>query len=274
MSRRALIHVFLIGCVLLMLYPLLWLVSSSFKESSDIFNQPALIPSRPTLVNYTYGYIALGRPFTAYMLNSAVLCALAVTGNIFSCSLAAFAFARLRFFGRRLLFALMLGTIMLPSWAKVVPQYVLFLQLGWINTLLPLVAPKFLAVDTFFIFLMVQFIRTIPRELDEAAEIDGCGPFNLFFRIILPLASPAIATTAILTFIWTWDEFFSQLLYLNKPESFTVPLALRLFIDTAGRESLGAMLAMTAVALLPIFGFFLAFQRLLIRGIATTGLQG
>jgi multiple sugar transport system permease protein len=172
-------------------------------------------------------------------------------GNLFSCTLAAFAFARLRFALRRLWFALMLGTILLPFHVTIVPQYVLFHQLGWINTLLPLVVPKFLAVDAFFVFLLVQFIRTVRRELDEAAEIDGCGSFRLFYLIILPLIVPALATTAVFTFIWTWNDFFAQLLYLKGIDSFTVPVALRAFLDTTGVQQPGQLFAMSVLALVP-----------------------
>ena len=192
-----------------------------------------------------------------------------------SCSLAAFAFARLRFPLKRVLFGAMLLTIMLPFQATIVPQYILFLRLGWVGTVLPILAPKYLAVDTFFVFLLVQFIRSIPTALDDAAKIDGCGPFRTFGWIILPLLAPALATTAIFTFIWTWNDFFSQLLYLgNSVDTYTVPVALRAFVDSSGQSSWGQMLAMSLLSLVPIFVFFVAFQRLLLEGISTTGLRG
>jgi multiple sugar transport system permease protein len=268
-------HALLIAGALLMLYPLLWMLSASFKPADEIFGNLSLAPTRPTLSNYTEGWNGLGQPFTGFFLNSVALCALAVMGNLGSCTLAAFAFARLNFPLRRVLFALMLMTIMLPFHATVVPQYVLFKALGWIGTFLPIVAPKFLAVDAFFVFLLVQFIRTIPRELDDAAKIDGAGPFRIFARVVLPLTVPALATTAIFTFIWTWNDFFSQLLYLGSTvQSFTVPVALRNFIDVTSSSSWGQLIAMSLLSLVPIFGFFLAFQRLLLEGISTTGLRG
>jgi multiple sugar transport system permease protein len=134
----------------------------------------------------------------------------------------------------------MLGTIMLPFQATVVPQYILFKHLGWVGTFAPIVVPKFLAVDAFFVFLLVQFIRTIPRELDDSAKIDGCGPYRLFFSVVLPLTVPALATTAIFTFLWTWNDFFSQLLYLGgKVQSYTVPVALGAFVDSTSQSSWG-----------------------------------
>lgn len=271
--NRAAAHTLLIGGALLMAYPLIWMAVSSFRPPLEL-GDPSLNVHRPTLANFADGWTALGPPFLRFFLNSTLLCALAVVGNLFSCTLAAFAFARLRFALRRLWFALMLGTILLPFHVTIVPQYVLFHQLGWINTLLPLVVPKFLAVDAFFVFLLVQFIRTVPRELDEAAEIDGCGSFRLFYLIILPLIVPALATTAVFTFIWTWNDFFAQLLYLNGIDSFTVPVALRAFLDTTGVQQPGQLFAMSVLALVPTFGFFLAFQRLLLEGISTTGLRG
>ncbi len=167
----------------------------------------------------------------------------------------------------------MLGSIMLPLHVVIVPQYILFSDLGWINTFYPLIVPKFLATDAFFIFLMVQFIRTLPRELDEAAVIDGAGHWRIFTRIILPLSTPALATTAIFTFIWTWNDFLSQLIFLTNPDKFTVPVALRTFLDSSGESSWGPMFAISVLSLGPIFGFFLAGQKYLVRGIATTGLK-
>ena len=197
-----------------------------------------------------------------------------VIGNVLSCSAAAYAFARLKFRGQNFWFALMLGTLMLPYHVTLIPQYILFLNLDWIDTFLPLIVPKFLAVDAFFIFLLVQFFRTIPRELDEAAMIDGCGPWRIYWTVILPLSLPALATAAIFTFIFTWDDFFGPLVYLNDMNSYTVQLGLRSFVDSTGKSDWGALFAMSTLTLLPIFAFFLFFQRLLIEGIATTGLKG
>jgi multiple sugar transport system permease protein len=187
--------------------------------------------------------------------------------------MAAYAFARLEFTAKKFWFAIMLVSIMLPIHVVIVPQYILFSHLGWINTVLPLIVPKLLATDAFFVFLMVQFIRGIPRELDEAARIDGCGRGGIFLRVILPLMVPALATTAIFTFIWTWNDFYSQLIYLSDPGMYTVPLALRSFVDSNMGSSWGSMFAMSVVSLLPVFLAFLIGQRFLIRGIATTGIK-
>jgi len=167
----------------------------------------------------------------------------------------------------------MLLTLMLPYQVVVVPQYIVFRQLDWINTPWPLIVPKFLAVDAFFVFLMVQFIRGLPRELDEAARIDGAGHFRTYLQIILPLMTPALATTAIFTFVWTWNDFFAQLIYLPALENKTVATALNMFIDASSTSNYGAMFAMSVVSLIPLFFIFLFGQRWLIRGIATTGIK-
>ncbi|MFI6835559.1 carbohydrate ABC transporter permease [Nonomuraea africana] len=266
-------HLMLIGFGLVMLYPLLWMISSALKPEELIFREPGLIPSEVTFDNFTEGWTALAHPFGYYMWNSAVVTALSIVGNLAACSMAAYAFARLNFPMKKFWFAIMLGSIMLPLHVVIVPQYIMFSKLDMINTVWPLILPKFLAHDSFFIFLMVQFIRTLPRELDEAASIDGAGYWRTFFRVIMPLCTPALATTAIFTFIWTWNDFLSQLLYLNNPDNFTVPVALRTFLDSSGESSWGPMFAMSIIALGPIFGFFLAGQKYLIRGVATTGLK-
>ncbi|MDQ1287057.1 MAG: pectin-derived oligosaccharide transport system permease protein [Actinomycetota bacterium] len=266
-------HLLLLLGATAMLYPLLWMVSSSIKPTELIFREPGLWPSRVDLANYTRGWTALGQPFQYYLYNSAVIAGLAIIGNLLTCSMAAYAFARLEFPLKKLMFGLMLGTLMLPIHVLIVPQYILFTQLEWINTSLPLVVPKFLAHDAFFIFLMVQFIRGLPRELDEAARIDGCGHFRIYWRIVLPLCSPALATSAVFTFIWTWNDFFSQLIFLTDPGQYTVPVALRAFMDGEGHTAWGPLFAMSVVALAPIFGVFLAGQRYLTQGIATTGFK-
>jgi len=264
-------HLLLILASLLMIYPLLWLLVSSFRPTDVIFRTPGLWLKDPTLGNYTEGWTALQDPFGHYIINSVIVVIGAVAGNLFSCSLAAYAFARLKFRLKTLWFSIMLMTIMLPIHVVVVPQYIIFNQLGWINTFIPLILPKFLATEAFFVFLMVQFIRGIPRELDEAARIDGCGHWRIFTRVMLPLMGPAIATTAIFTFIWTWSEFFISLIYLTTPDKYTVPLALRSFLDATDGSNWGAMFAMSIVTLIPIFLAFLFGQRFLVKGIATTG---
>jgi multiple sugar transport system permease protein len=269
--RAPLKHCLLALCALTMLYPVLWMVVSSLRPNSQIFRSAGLALTHPRFENYSNGWNAFSQPFSHYMINSAIVVTGAILGNLLACSLAAYAFARLEFRAQRVLFAIMLVTIMLPIHVIIVPQYVLYSELGWVNTFLPLIVPKFLATDAFFIFLMVQFIRGIPREIDEAARIDGAGHARIFFHVILPLMVPALATTAIFTFIWTWNDFYTQLIYLTDPDMYTTPLALRTFVDQQSATDWGSVFAMSVVSLVPVFLVFLAGQRFLLRGIATTG---
>lgn len=266
-------HAALIAVAFVMLYPVLWMVVSSLRPNDEIFRDPGLVLTQLTTKNYSDGWTALQSPFGLYLLNSAIVVFGSIIGNLVSCSMAAYAFARLDFTGRRVFFAIMLSTIMLPIHVIIVPQYILFSKAGLVNSFWPLILPKFLAVDAFFVFLMVQFIRGIPLELDEAARIDGAGHPRIFLRIILPLMVPALATTAIFTFIWTWNDFFSQLIYLTKSAVWTVPLALNSFIDSQSTSNFGEMFAMSVVSLLPLFLAFLVGQRFLLKGIATTGFK-
>ncbi|MBB5803390.1 multiple sugar transport system permease protein [Saccharothrix ecbatanensis] len=269
--RTLLKHGLLILCALTMLYPVLWMVVSSLRPKDEIFRTPGLALADLQVENYVNGWNAYAEPFSHYMVNSVIVVIGAILGNLLACSMAAYAFARLEFRAKRLWFAAMLITIMLPIHVIIVPQYILFSELDWVNTFLPLIVPKFLATDAFFIFLMVQFIRGIPRELDEAARIDGAGHARIFFNIILPLMVPALATTAIFTFIWTWNDFYSQLIYLTDPDMYTTPLALRAFVDQQTETDWGSVFAMSVVSIVPVFLVFLAGQRFLLRGIATTG---
>lgn len=267
-------HSVLIAASFIMLYPLLWMAASAFKPEASIFTDLSIWPHSLNPRNFIEGWTALEVSFSRFYWNSFVIAVLVVIGNVISCSMAAFAFARLQFRGKNIFFAMMMMTLMLPYHVTLIPQYVLFLNIGWIDTILPLVVPKFLAVDAFFIFLMVQFFRGLPRELDEAAMIDGCGPWRLFFTIILPLSKPVLATAAIFSFLWTWNDFFGPLIYLNDIANYTVPLALRAFVDSTGQSAWGQLFAMSTLAIAPIFLFFLLFQRLIIEGVAMSGLKG
>jgi len=258
-----------------MFYPLLWMIGSAFKPDSTIFTDTGLWPRTFTLDNFINGWKGFsGIAFPVFFKNSFIIVVLAVIGNVASCSMAAYAFARLDFSLKKLCFAVMFGTIMLPHHVVLIPQYLLFYKLGWVNTYLPLFVPKLLATDAFFIFLMVQFIRGIPSELDKAARVDGCGTVQIFTRILFPLMTPALVTTSIFTFIWTWNDFLSQLIYISNPKLFTVTLALRAFLDTTGQSAYGSLFAMSIVSLVPVLIFFILFQRLLIEGITTSGLKG
>ncbi len=266
-------HVFLILTSLVMVYPLIWMLASSLKPDNQIFGNLGLWPSEFRWDNYTAGWDAMAVSFTRFFLNSTFVTVLSVIGNVISCSFAAYAFARLEFTGKNIWFALMMMTLMIPYHVVLIPQYILFLKIGWVDSYLPLIVPRFLAGDAFFIFLMVQFFRQLPRELDEAAMIDGCSPFKIYWAIIMPLSIPAMATAAIFSFIWTWEDFLGPLVYLNDMRDYTVPLALRSFIAQDSVSAYGQLFAMSILSIVPIILFFIIFQRLIIRGIAMSGLK-
>jgi len=264
-------HLILIAVSIGMLYPLLWLVSRSFMPNELIFRDVNLLPNPFVLENYSNGWNALMFPFSTYIRNSLIIVVGNIIGQLASCSITAYAFARLNFRLRTPFFVLMLLTVMLPTQVTMIPQYIIWNQLGWLDTFMPLILPSFLATHAFFIFLLVQFIRGIPKELDEAARIDGAGHWRIFSSVILPLMKPALATVTIFTFIWTWNDFMGPLIILTSPRNFTVALALRQFIDPQAGSNWAAMFAMSVITLIPLFLVFLLGQKWLVQGIATTG---
>ena len=268
-------HVLLVGCASLMFYPLLWMMAASLRPDVAI-NNFSLWPGRDfTTENYERALKGVaGVSFWRILTNSFVVAVLNVIGTVMSSALAAYAFARIDFAFRRVLFALMLLTLMVPYHAILIPQYLLFREFGWLNTYLPLVVPHFLATDAFFVYLLTQFFRSIPRELDEAARMDGAGHLKIFTMVILPLSIPALATAAIFSFIRSWNDFFAPMVYLTKTTNFTIPLALRALGDSSAEATFASLFAMSVLSLLPVIGVFIAFQRLLVEGIATTGLKG
>ncbi len=273
--KAAFYHV-AVGLVgLAMIYPIAWMVAASFKETSEIWtNVESLLPKAIHLENYTNGWRGIGGiTFTTYYKNSFIYAGFGTLFQVSASALVAYGFARVDFAGKRIWFMIMLATLMLPDQVRMIPQYILFDRLGWINTFYPLLLPR-LGGAPFFIFMIVQFIRGIPTELDEAALIDGCSKGGIFFRIILPELKPAIITAAIFSFYWTWDDFMAPFIYLTRPELHTVSVALRSLSDPASATDWGAIFAMNSLSLLPVFVIFIFFQRYLVEGIATTGLKG
>jgi multiple sugar transport system permease protein len=268
-------HGFVGLATLAMLYPLLWLFGSSLKGPNEIWTrQTALIPNEIHFDNYTNGWDGFGDiSFATFYKNSFFYAGVGTLLTVSASAVVAYGFARIKFRGKRIWFSLMLLTLMLPIQVQIIPQYIMFNELGWINTFYPLLLPR-LGGQAFFIFMIVQFIRGIPHELDEAALIDGCGQGGIFFRIILPQLKPVIITAAIFSFYWTWEDFLTPLLYLNSPKLYTISLALRTFSDPSGATDWGEVFAMSALSLVPVFLIFVFFQRYLVQGIATTGLKG
>lgn len=268
-------HFLIILFGLIMLYPLIWMLSASFKTNNEIFQGLNFLPQQPTFNNYLIGWKGVsGYSFGKFFFNSFFIAAMCIVGNVISCSMAAYAFSKLDFKLKKLLFMIMMVTLMLPLHVRLIPQYIVFSKIGWVNSYLPLILPRFFAIEGFFIFLLVQFMRNISNELLEAPRIDGCGTFRIFISFIMPLSIPALVTVAIFTFIWTWNDFLSQIIYLSNPATFTVSLALRMFIDSTGTSSWGSLFAMSCLSLLPLFTLFIAFQRYLIEGIASGSVKG
>ncbi len=258
-----------------MIYPLLWMISASFKEASDIWtNVSSLLPQTIHLENYINGWKGFGGiTFTTFYQNSILYAGLGTLFQVASSAVVAYGFARIRFTGKNFWFALMFISMMLPDQVRQIPQYILFNEIDWVNTFYPLLIPR-LGGAPFFIFMITQFIRGIPIELDEAAMIDGCSKAGIFYRIILPQLKPAVITAAIFSFYWTWDDFMGPLIYLNSPQKYTVSVALRAFSDPGGSTDWGAIFAMSTLSLVPVFVIFVVFQRYLVEGIATSGLKG
>ncbi|GAA1127454.1 carbohydrate ABC transporter permease [Streptomyces javensis] len=274
-ARSVVWHAGALAVLAVILYPVVWVIGGSFKPGDQIVGSLQLLPTDPITDNYRrLGDGIADVPISTFFANSLLLAVGSVIGVLFSCSLAAYAFARIRFAGRNALFTLMISTLLLPFQVLIIPQYILFQKLDLINTYVPLLLGKYLAADAFFVFLMVQFMRGLPRELDEAARLDGCGHPRIYWNIVLPLCRPALITSAIFTFIWSWNDFIGPLLYLNEPDKYTVSMGLKLFIDQDSVADYGGMVAMSLVALLPVLLFFLAFQRYLVEGAATSGLKG
>ena len=268
------IAVTLIG--FLMVYPLLWMIMSSFKDTNTIFTTASsLIPETFTLDNYINGWKGFAKiTFGTFFKNSAFISVVATIGTVISSSLVAFGLSRCRFRGRKLLFGAVLLTMMVPAQVLMVPQYLWYQKLGWVGTYMPLIVPYCFAIQGFFVYLMYNFIDAIPKELDEAAKIDGCSYFGIYARIATPLMVPSLVTAGIFSFIWRWDDFMSALLYINDAEKYPVCLALKLFTDPGSTSDYGAMFAMSALSILPVLLIFVFFQKYLVEGISTSGLKG
>ncbi|MHA7965875.1 carbohydrate ABC transporter permease [Paenibacillus sp. CAU 1782] len=258
-----------------MLYPVLWMFASSFKSNQDIFqNSHILIPQVWQFENYTSGWAGFGGiTFATFFKNSFIIAIVSTIGAVASSAMVAYAFARIPFRFKGFWFGCMMMTMMLPGDVTIIPQYVMFNSLDWISTFKPIIVPAFFGAP-FFIFLIIQFIRTIPSEMDEAAKIDGCSKFGIFYRIIVPLIIPAMTTAAIFSFYWRWDDFLGPLLYLNKPAMYPVSLALKLFLDSQSYSEWGSMFAMSCLSLVPVLLIFFLFQRYIVEGISTSGLKG
>ncbi len=273
---KFILYIIVILAALAFSLPFFWTVSSSLKPISEIYLfPPTWFPHEIRWANYLDVFRLA--PFARFIWNTIIITALAMLGQILSASAVAYGFARFRFPGRNGLFFLVLATMMLPWQVTIVPTFLLFRYLGWINTFLPLIVPSFFGGGAFYIFLLRQFFMTIPKDLDEAAKIDGASSVRIFWNIVLPLSTAALATVAIFSFIQHWNEFIGPLIFLNSTDKFTVSIGLRFFQSNPfeGDEPKEAILmaASLITALPPLLLFFFA-QKYFVRGIVTTGLKG
>lgn len=271
LAAMTLYGVLILGAVAFM-GPLVWTLSTALKPESEIASDPTrLLPKSPTLDNFWGAWKAL--PFADFVLNTLFVTLVATFGTVLSASLVAYGFARFRFRGRDLLFTTLLATMMLPDQVTMVPVFMIWRELGAIDTFAPLTIPAFLGGGAFNVFLLRQFFLTIPRELDEAMLLDGASYFAVWRRLILPLSGPALATVVVFSFIGNWDNFDGPLIYLNSTENYTVSIGLRLFQDAFG-TNLGQLMAASLLHLAPVVLLFLATQRYFVKGIAVSGLGG
>ena len=270
LRNSTLTHVVLLVGVVLMFVPLAWTLSTSLKSPGEVYQfPPTWIPQEILWSNYVKAVTAI--PFFLYLWNTVVITALSVIGKVVSITLVAFSFARLRWWGRNFMFVVMLATMMLPPHITLIPQFIMFKWWGWINTFLPLVVPAFFG-GPYLTFLVRQYLLAIPRELDDAARIDGCSDFGLYWRIIMPLSKPAILIVVIFVFNGTWNEFLLPLIYLQSSNLFTLALGLRMFQGEAS-TSWNLLMAASLLSMLPVIILFFATQRYFIQGVVFTGVK-
>ncbi|MBT2758846.1 carbohydrate ABC transporter permease [Mesobacillus foraminis] len=269
--ERLLVYGLLIGLSIVFIFPFLWLIGTSLKPENEALTfPPTLIPNVWDFANYKDVFTIVN--FGQYYMNSIIVTVGTVLGTVLSSTLVAYGFARIKGKGRDAWFVLLLATMMLPPQVTMIPVYMIFAKLGWTNTFLPLIVPAFFG-NAYFIFLLRQFFRTIPKELEESAYLDGCSTLGIFWRIVLPLSAPAIITVALLSFMWTWNDFLGPLIYLNDDAKYTLALGILQFKGALLIEW-GPMMAASVLIILPLILMFFVGQRYFIEGIATTGGKG
>jgi len=270
--RRGVTYFLLALFSFVMAYPIVWWFFASFKHTYDLADR-SLWPTEWTLENYREGWTMGGLTFTTFYKNTIFITLMNVIGTIITAGLVAYGFGRLNFKGKNIWFAILMITMMLPSQVTVISQYIMYNKLNLTDTYVPLILPHWCGGGAFFVFLLVQFVRGVPRDLDEAAKIDGCGRWRIYWRILFPIMKPAFVTAGIYSFIWSWDDFYSQMLYINSSSKFTVSLGLRMFIDQADIKW-GPLLAMSLLSVIPSLVIFFINQKEFVEGVATTGLKG
>lgn len=268
-------YVLLIAVGIVMIYPLLWMISASFKTNGEIFSSLALIPKTILKDGYSEGWKGSGQyPFSLFFVNTFKMVIPTVFFTLISSLVVAYGFARFKFHGKKVLFSLVIASLMLPNEVVMIPRYMLFNKIGWLNTYLPFIIPACFATYAFFIFMLVQNIRSIPRELDESALIDGCNSFKILTDIITPLSIPSLVSVLIFQFVWRWNDFMGPLIYINSVKKYTLSLALRMSLDVTDTIAWNQTIAMSVLSMLPPVILFFFTQKFFVEGVSTTGLKG
>lgn len=260
---------------LVLLYPILWMFFAAFKTNDEIFGSTKLLATHYSFQNFIDGWRGSGTmTYAVYFWNTFRLVIPVTLLTLVSSTLVAYGFARFNFPFKKALFSLLIATLMLPNAVIIIPRYTLFAKFGWIDTYIPFYALAALACYPFFIFMLVQFLRGIPRDLDESAYIDGCGTFRTLMQIILPLMKPSLFSAALFQFMWTYNDYFNSLIFINSGKKYTVSLALRLSLDSESVINWGKIMATSFVVVLPLILLFFMAQKYFVEGIATSGLKG
>ncbi|PFO07128.1 sugar ABC transporter permease [Bacillus sp. AFS076308] len=266
-------YIILIILALVFIFPFLWMISTAFKVPSEAYTiPPKLIPKTFTLDNFIQGWQYAD--FTRYTWNTIIVTVLATLGAVFSASLVAYGFARFKSRYSNILFAIVLGTMMLPNQVLLIPTYILFSKLGWLDTLKPLIVPSFFGGGAFNIFLLRQFFKTIPAELDQAAKIDGANTFQIYYKILLPIIKPALMSVAVMSVAFHWNDFMTPLIYLNSDKHFTLALGLQFFQNSYGSSQVQMLMAVSLITVIPLLILFFIGQRYFVQGITMSGLKG
>ena len=267
-------YVILIVLAYVMIYPLLWMVGASFKSNAEIFSTVGLLPKEPVFGAFKAGWEGTGRyGFSTYLINSFELVLPTVLFTVISGVLIGYGFARFDFPLKKFWFAIMLSTLMLPSTVIIIPRYIYFKQLGWLDSYMPFWIPALLGCTTFFNYMFIQFFRGLPLELDESAKLDGCNSFRILIQILLPLCKSAIFSAIVFQFVWIWNDFLNTLIYVSSVVKYPVSLGLRMSMDIATEFDWDQIMAMSLISILPPVIIFFAAQKYFVEGIATTGMK-
>lgn len=264
----------LIIVAVVMLYPLVWMLFASFKNNDEVF-KASFFPEIWTLSGYINGWKGSGQyTYATFFKNTFLMVLPMVAFTVLSASFVAFGFARFKFWGKRFFFAIMMGCMMLPNAVMIIPRYVMFRDMGWLDTYLPFIIPCVFGGGSFFIFMFIQFFRGVPRELDESAYVDGGSSIMVYFKIVMPLAKPAVFSAMIFQFMWSWNDFFGPLLYINNVSRYPLALGLRMSMDVNMSVSWNNIIAMALVSIIPLVVLFFCAQKYFVEGVAATGIKG